>query len=156
MLGVALDGDDVDGLGLVGVNVDGKSEVGGKVAADFLPGVAGVVAAHHVPVLLHEEHAGTRGVHGDVVDAVADLGVVVGDVWGAQAAVDWPPSLPAVVGAKGSCGRDGDEHPLGIAGIENDGVQAHSSSARLPFGTRAMPAKTGELVPGLAAIRRAK
>ena len=35
-----------------------------------------------VPVLLHEEDVGARGVHGDVVDAVADFGVGVGDVVG--------------------------------------------------------------------------
>ena len=70
-----------------------EPEVGGQVAADFVPGIAGVVAAHHVPVLLHEEHAGTRAVHGDVVDAVADFGRRVGDVFGLQPAIDGPPGL---------------------------------------------------------------
>ena len=80
MLGVALDGDHVDGFGLVGVDIDDEAEVGGKIAADFVPVVAGVVGAHDVPVLLHEEDIGTRGVQRDVVDAVADLGVGVGHV----------------------------------------------------------------------------
>ena len=73
VFGVRLDGDDVYGVGLVGVDVDDEAEVGGEVAADFRPVVAGVVGAHDVPVFLHEERAGTAGVHGDVVDAVADL-----------------------------------------------------------------------------------
>ena len=73
-------GHDVDGLGLVGVDVDDEAEVGRQVAADLVPVVAGVVAAHDVPVLLHEQHVGARAVHGDAVDAVADLGVGVGDV----------------------------------------------------------------------------
>ena len=80
MLGVALDGDDVDGLRLVRVDIDREAEVGGQVAADLLPGLAGVVAAHHVPMLLHEQHVRARGVHGDAVDAVADLGVRVGEL----------------------------------------------------------------------------
>src|SRR5207249_386148 len=79
VLGVALDGDHVDGLRLVGVDVYDETEVGGQVATDLAPGVATVVAAHHVPVLLHEQDVGPRRVHGHVVDAVADLGVRVGD-----------------------------------------------------------------------------
>ena len=74
MLRVALDRDDVNGFRLVRVNVDHEAEIGGQVAADLAPRVAGVVAAHHVPMLLHEQHVGARRVHGDVVNAVADLG----------------------------------------------------------------------------------
>ena len=80
MLGVALDRDDVDGVRLVRVNVDREPEVGRQVAADLVPRLAGVVAAHDVPVLLHEQHVRTRRVHGDAVNAVADLGSRVGDV----------------------------------------------------------------------------
>ena len=60
---VALDRHDVDGVRLVGVDVDREAEVGRQVAADFVPLVAGVVGAHHVPVLLHEQHVGPRRVH---------------------------------------------------------------------------------------------
>ena len=84
VLGIAFDGDDVDGFGLVGVNVDGEAEIGGEIAADFVPGVAGVVAAHDVPVFLHEEDVGPGGVHGDAVNAVADFGGWVGNEFGAQ------------------------------------------------------------------------
>ena len=56
MLRVALDRHDVDRLRLVRVHVDREAEIGRQVAADFVPRVAGVVAAHHVPVLLHEQH----------------------------------------------------------------------------------------------------
>ena len=73
VFGVALDGNDVDGFGLVGVGVDDEAEVGGEVAGDALPGVAGIIGAHDVPVLLHEEGFRAGGVGGDVVDAVADL-----------------------------------------------------------------------------------
>ena len=63
VLGVALDRHDVDRLRLVRVHVDREAEVGRQVAADLAPGVAGVVAAHHVPVLLHEEHVRGARVH---------------------------------------------------------------------------------------------
>ena len=36
MFGVALDRDDVDGVRLVGVNVDRKAEIGRQIAADFV------------------------------------------------------------------------------------------------------------------------
>jgi hypothetical protein len=61
MLGIAFDGDDVDGLGFVGVNVDDEAEIGGEVPADFTPRVAGVVGSHDVPVFLHEEDVGWEG-----------------------------------------------------------------------------------------------
>ncbi len=156
MLPVALDGDDVDGLRLVGVNVDHEAEVGRQVAADFLPRVAGVVAAHHVPVLLHEEHVRARAVHGDVVNAVADLGVRVGDVLGMQSLVDGAPGLAAVVGTEGTGGRDGDVDPSGVAGIQNDGVEAQPTGAWLPLGSCAMAAQSGEFLPVLSAIGRAE
>jgi hypothetical protein len=33
------------------VHVDHEAEIGGQVAADLMPGIAGVVAPHHVPML---------------------------------------------------------------------------------------------------------
>ncbi len=134
MLGVALDRDHVDRLGLVCMHVDGKPEVGWKIAADFAPGVAGVVTAHDVPMLLHEHHAGARGVHRDAVDAVADLGRRLGNVLRPQAAVYRPPALAGIIAPERAGGRDGDEDPIRIGGVEQDRVQAHAAGARLPLG----------------------
>ena len=127
-----------------------ESEVGGQVAADLVPGIAGVVAAHHVPVLLHEQHARARAVHRDAVNAVADLGIRVGNVLGLQAAVDRLPRLAGVVGAERARGRDGDEDPPRVARIQKDRVQAHPAGARLPAwarcrgrAVRRVPARSG-------------
>src|SRR5436309_526252 len=125
VLRVALDRYDVDGVGLVRVDVDREPEVARQVPADLLPRLAGVVAAHDVPVLLHEEHARTRAVRRDAVNAVADLGSRVGDLLGSQAAVDRPPRLASVVGPEHASRRDRDERPLRIARVEHDRVQAH-------------------------------
>ena len=57
----------------MGMNIDHEAEVGRQVAADLVPGVAGVVAAHDIPVLLHEQYVRARRVHGNVVYTVADL-----------------------------------------------------------------------------------
>ena len=134
------------------MHVQREAEIGGQVAADLVPGIAGVVAAHHVPVLLHEQHVRTRGVHGDVVHAVAHFGAQVGNVAGPQATVDGLPRDAAVVGAEGARGRDGDEDSPGIGGIEKDGVQTHPAGAWLPARSGAVAAQSGKLLPGLAGV----
>ena len=48
MFRVALDRNNVDRLRLMRVHVDHETEVGGQVPADFMPIIAGVVAAHHM------------------------------------------------------------------------------------------------------------
>src|SRR5207244_11121048 len=83
-------------------------------------------------------------------------GILVGDIWRRRAAVDRFPGLPTVVGAEGARRRDGDPHPLRIAGIKNDGVQTHAARARLPLGTSAVAAQAWEFLPVLAAVGRAE
>ena len=138
------------------MDVDRKPEVGGQVAAHLVPGVAGIVAAHHVPVLLHEKNFGTRRIDRDAVDAVADFRVRVGDELRTQAAIDRPPGLAAVVGSKRAGGRDRDEDPVGVGGIHDDRVQAHSTGTRLPARARLMAAQAGQFLPCAAAIGRAE
>ena len=74
----------------------------------------------------------------------------------AQPLVDRLPRRAAVVGAERARGRDGDVDPLGIGGVENDGVQSHAARARLPLGPVPWPRKPDKLVPVLAAVGRAK
>src|SRR3984885_7962964 len=153
---VALDGHDVNRLRLVRVNVDHETEIGGKVPADLLPGIAGVIAPHHIPVLLHKKYARTRRVHGDVVNTVPDLSGRVRNVLGIQTAVDRLPAFATVVGTKCSRCRNRNVDALRIAGIENDRVQTHTTGARLPLWAGAMAAQPGEFRPVLSAIRRAE
>src|ERR1700675_58995 len=153
---VALDGHDVNRLRLVGVNVDHEAEIRGEVPADLLPGVAGVIAAHHIPVLLHKKYARTRWVHGDVVNKVAALSRWVRNVLGIQTTVDRLPAFATIVGTKGSRCRNRNVDALGIAGIENDCVQTHTTGARLPLWAGAMTAQSGEFRPVLSAISRAE
>jgi hypothetical protein len=83
-----------------------------------MPRLAGIVAAHHIPVLLHEQHAGTRPVHGDAVHAVADLRIRIRQlIRGLQAAVHRLPRLAGVVGAEYTRRRDGNEETLGMARV---------------------------------------
>ena len=80
MLRIALDRHHVNRLRLVRVYVNRKSKIGRQVPADLRPHLPRVVAAHHVPVLLHEQHVWPRLVHRDVVYAVTHLGFRIGNV----------------------------------------------------------------------------
>src|SRR5437879_13702833 len=100
-------------------------------------------------MLLHEENAGTRRMHGDMVDAMADLCLRIGNVLGAKALIDRLPALAAIVSTEGARGGDGDVNPFGISWIQNNRVQAQATCARLPLGSGAVPAKSGEFFPVL-------
>ena len=134
MLRVALDRHDIDGVRLVGVDVDGETEIGRQVTADLLPGVAGIVAAHHVPMFLHEQHVRARRMHREVMHAVADFGIRVGDALGVQPAVGRLPGLAAIVAAEHPRGRYRNEDALSVGRVDNHGMQAHPSRPRLPRG----------------------
>ena len=83
---------------------------------------------------------------------MADFGVGFGNVLRIQALVDGLPGLAAVVGAESARGGDRNVNSVRIAGIENDGVQAHASGAGLPLGAGAVAAQAGEFLPVLAAV----
>ena len=154
MFRVALDGDDIDGFRFVRVNIDRESEIGRQIAADLVPGFPGVVAAHDIPVLLHEQHFRTGRMHGDPMDAVPDFRIRIGNfVRGFQPAIRRLPGLTGVIRPEYARRRDRDEDPFGPARIQNDGVQPHAARARLPEMTLGA-AHSGKFLPGAAAIRR--
>ena len=70
--------------------------------------------------------------------------------------VDGLPGFAGIVGAERAGRGDGDEDAVGIAWIEDDGVQTHAAGAGLPLRTGAVAAQAGEFVPGLAAVGRAE
>ena len=103
-------------------------------------------------MLLHEEGVRPGWVHGDAVDAVADLPLLVRELARAQALVDRSPRLAAVVRAEcPGCG-DRDDDPVRIVGVDQDRVQAEAAGARLPVLARFVTAQPRELVPALAAV----
>ena len=65
-------------------------------------------------------HAGACRVHHHVVNAEADLGRRLGEVFGPQSAVDRLPGVAAVVGAEGARRGDGDPEAPGVARVEQD------------------------------------
>jgi hypothetical protein len=125
----------------VRVHVDREAEVAGQVAAHLVPGAAGVVAAHDVPVLLHEQRVRARRVHRELVHAVPDLRLLGGDLTGLQALVDGQPAGAAVVGAEGTGGADGGEDAPLVGGVQQDRVQAQPARTGLPLRSRAVAAQ---------------
>src|SRR6185295_13063951 len=156
VLGVTRDRDDVDGVPLVGVNGDGIPEVGRQIPADLVPRFAGVVAAHDVPVLLHEQRALTRAVRRDPVHAVTDLGIRVGNVLGLQSTVERSPRLAAIVRTEEARRGDGYEYPARLARIQKNSLQAHSTGPGLPARRGAVTAQPREFLPCLSTIIRAE
>ena len=136
------------------MNVNGKTEVRRQVSADLAPLVASVVAAHHVPVLLHEKNVGTRRMHRDAVHTMTDFRVGIGQlIRRFQAAIYRLPRLAAIICAEDARRRDRYVDPMRIGRMEQDRVQAHSTRARLPqVSLRA--AQGGKLLPRFTAVHR--
>src|SRR5208337_3003920 len=87
---------------------------------------------------------------------MAHFGIRVGEILGLQSTVDRFPRLTCVVRTESAGGRDGDKNPSGIAWIEKNSVQAHSTGAWLPLGPCAVAAQPGQLLPRLSAVGRAE
>src|SRR5437016_939434 len=94
--------------------------------------------------------------HGDAVNAVADLGSRIGHGDGVQSLVDRPPRLAGIIGTEGARSRDGDKDPAGYVRIEKNGVQAHPTGAWRPMRPRPVAAESGEFLPILPAVSSAE
>src|SRR6516164_10551514 len=103
-------------------------------------------------MLLHEQDAGTLLTHGNSVNAVANFGGLLRQIWRFQSAIDRLPGSSTVIGAKRTRRRNRDVHPLRVALVQNDGVQTHPSGPGLPFGSGAVATEAGEFLPGFCAV----
>ena len=116
--------------------------------------LAAIVAAIQAPVVLEEHAVRPRARLHDLVHALAELGMLVGQELGAHTAVGRPPRRPAVVARVHAARRDRDGHPRRVGGIEHDRVQAEAAAARLPLRpVRVVPQAVVQR-PRLAAVVR--
>lgn len=120
------------------VDIDDKPEVRWKITTDFVPGISRVVAAHHIPVLLHEQYVRTSRMHGQPMDTVADLGIGIGNMLRRQSFIDRPPRLASVVRPEGTSRRNRDENSSSMDGIQQNRMQAHSPRSGHPLASRPM------------------
>src|SRR4029453_5409181 len=95
---VGVQRDDPGGVGVAGVGDHGEAEVARHPVGHVLPVVAAVVAAVQAPVVLEVQPVLAAAGRGDLVDALAELRVLVGQEHGADAVVAGLPAAPAVLG----------------------------------------------------------
>src|SRR3954469_1677647 len=112
-----------------------------------MPRTAGVIAAHHVPMLLHEQRFWPRRMHCNPMYAVTDFRVWVGNVLRVEPAIDWLPRPSAIVGTKRAGSRDRNKDSLGIVRIEKNGMQTHPARAGLPFWTGLIASESRQFMP---------
>ena len=144
---VALEREEVGGVGLGRVGDDGEAEVHPGDARHRRPLLAAVVAAIDAAVVLEVQPLRVGGVAGDLVHALAELGRRrVGQERNGDAGVARLPRLAAVVAAIDAGRRDGDEDAGRVVRMDEHGVQAQPASARLPLrAMRVVPQTTDEL-----------
>src|SRR4030042_3373705 len=70
VLRVTFDRHDVDGFRFMRVHCDGKPKIRRQVTTDFVPAIACVITAHHIPVFLHEQHIRMCTMHGNGMHAM--------------------------------------------------------------------------------------
>src|SRR6185295_12743531 len=92
----------------------------------------------------------------DVMNAVAHLGVRIGNVLRVQSLIDRFPRRTTVISAKRTCGRDRDEDPVRIVLIEDHSVQTHTTRSWLPLRSGAVATESRKLLPCLTAVGRTK
>src|SRR5690606_9578649 len=137
----------VDSFRIMSMHINHKTEIGRQVSGHFVPPLPGIIAAHDVPVLLHEQDVRSTLVHGNAMHTMTDFSGRIGYVFRMEALIDSTPRLATIVCAeRAGCG-DGDVDAVGIVGIDEDGVQAHPSCTRCPLWTRAVLAQAGDLLP---------
>ncbi len=117
--------------------------------ADVRPRPAGSVPFGPAAVVLHVEPAGRVLVAGDLVHALAELGVGIGREAGADALVGRREGLAAVLAQVVAAGRDAEVHAVAVA---QDRVHAEPAVARLPLARVLVVADARDHLPGIAAV----
>ncbi len=146
--------EDEDRLRLPRVDHDREAEVRGEVVADRHPGVRAVVGPVDTSVVLGEEAVGVLGVPADLVDALAELGVLLplGHEVGDDAAVGGSPGLAGVVGAVHPARRHRHDHAVRVVRVREDRVDRLAAEAGAPLRpVRVVPQRPDEL-EGLAPV----
>ena len=152
---------DVNGVRIVRVYNDRKSEVGRQAGGDGSPGVTVIVAAENsdarpifpAPVVLHVKPAGSVRVSRDLVDALTELGIRVGDEAGTDSVIGSVERLAAVFAEVMPAGRDSKMHSVAFP---DDCVHAQSAVAGMPLSGVLVVADAGHQFPGIAAVLTAE
>src|SRR5262249_51268150 len=149
---VGLDGDDVRTIGIARMNDNGESKIGRDAVGDVLPVFAVIVRAIKTPVILQEKAFGMRRMHRNFVNALAELGIFVGQKHSADAAILCGPGLAAVAGAINATRGNCDVHAPVVGRIEHDRMQSEAAIAGHPSWTMRMIEKATDEEPSFARV----
>ena len=136
------------------MNGDSKAEVGRDAVRDVGPRLAAVIGAVKAPVVLQEHPLRARLRLRHLVDALAELRMLVWEEVGADALVRRPPAFARVFRHVHAGGRDRHTNARRVARIEQDRVQAQPAAARLPLRPLRMIPEPFDEVPRIARIGR--
>src|SRR5579859_1390155 len=125
---------DVDAVGIARVSDHRKTKVRRHIIRNILPGIAVVVGAVQAPVVLQEESFRARGVHSDLMHALAELRIFLRKVYNANTPIACLPFTPPVFGGVDATSRNRRIHPLRILGVKQDGVQGQAAKSWHPAG----------------------
>src|SRR5436190_15357434 len=84
-------------------------------------------------MVLQEEQIFLARVSGDLVHALAELGIFVRHKIRADTFISYAPILAAITRLINAAGRDGDLYVFRVLVVRNDSVQAQAAKARLPL-----------------------
>src|SRR6267378_3853759 len=94
--------------------------------------------------------------HGDPMNAVANLRVRIGNILRMQTLVDRLPIFSAIISTERARGGDRNEHSFAIFRIQQNRVQTHSTGAWLPTRPGSVAAQSRQFLPRLTAVARAE
>ena len=103
-------------------------------------------------MVLEEQRRRTLRVLDDLVNALAELGVFLGEELGPDSDVARRPGAAAVVRAIHAARRDADPHARGLHGIEHDRVEAETAATRRPARPVRVVEEPAHAVPCLPAV----
>src|SRR5262249_23051884 len=127
-------------------------EIRRQIPADLFPFTAAIIAPHHVPMLLHEQHIRPRWMHRHMMHAVPHLSIRIRDVLRAQPFIDRPPRRSTIVSPKRPCSRNRDIYAPRILSVQQNRVEPHAARTRRPTIAGAVRPQPRKLGPTLAAI----
>src|SRR5262249_34538566 len=133
----------------LGAGAPGGAVVVGAQHADVGAPTAGAVPFAPAAVVLHVEPAWRVGMAGDLVDALAELGIRVGREAGADAVVGRLERLAAILAEVMAAGRDAEMDAVAVA---QDGVHAQAAVAGVPFRCVLVVADAADHFPALPAV----
>src|SRR5260370_28953566 len=131
-----------------------KTKVRRDALGNVLPRCSAVIASVEAPVILQVEPLRASRRPRNLVDALAELGMLVGEEIGANPLVRSAPAAPSITRLVDATGANGDQDIGRSLSAEHDGVQAEPTPTGLPAGAVRMIEETLHQGPRFSGVAR--